>query len=77
MFAMSEEKHLSGAEGLKKIADLIQDIRIAMLTTVAADGSFDSRPMATQKTEFDGQYGFLRETSLARLGRSRMTRMWH
>ena len=48
---MSEYKELSGAEGLKKIGDLIKDIRIAMLTTAAPDGSFDSRPMATQKVE--------------------------
>ena len=51
---MSEEKHLSGSEGRAKIAQLIKDVRIAMMTTAASDGSFDSRPMATQKTEFDG-----------------------
>ena len=55
---MSEE-HLSGQEGLKKIGMLIKDIRIAMMTTAAPDGSFDSRPMATQKTEFDGSIYFL------------------
>ncbi len=65
---MSEEKHLSGPEGLKKIADLIQDIRIAMLTTVAADGSFDSRPMATQKTEFDGTVWFLTRSESGKVG---------
>ena len=56
---MSEEKHLSGEEGRKKIGELIKDIRIAMLTTAAPDGSFDSRPMATQKTDFDGTVWFL------------------
>ena len=56
---MSEEKHLTGTEGIKKIAGLIKDVRIAMLTTVAPDGSLDSRPMATQKTEFDGTVWFL------------------
>jgi general stress protein 26 len=65
---MSEEKHLSGAEGLKKIAELIQDIRIAMLTTVASDGSFDSRPMATQKTEFDGTVWFLTRSESGKVG---------
>ena len=55
---MSEE-HLSGQAGIKKIGELIKDIRIAMMTTAAADGSFDSRPMATQKTEFDGTVYFL------------------
>ena len=51
---MSEEQHLSGSEGIKKLAELIKDVRIAMMTTAAPDGSFDTRPMATQKTEFDG-----------------------
>ena len=44
---MSEE-NLSGPAGIKKIGELIKDIRIAMMTTAASDGSFDSRPMATQ-----------------------------
>ena len=56
---MTEEKHLRGIEGTKKVAELIKDIRIAMMTTAAADGSFDTRPMATQKTEFDGTVWFL------------------
>ena len=56
---MTEQKHLSGAEGIAKIGALIKDIRIAMMTTAAGDGSFDSRPMATQKTEFDGTVWFL------------------
>ena len=55
---MSEE-HLDGRAGIEKIGALIKDIRIAMMTTAAADGSFDSRPMATQKTEFDGSVYFL------------------
>ena len=56
---MTEQKHLSGEEARKKIGDLIKSIRIAMLTTAAPDGSFDSRPMATQETEFDGVVYFL------------------
>lgn len=57
---MSDFKELSGSEGVKKIGELVKDIRIAMLTTAAPDGSFDSRPMATQKTEeFDGTFFFL------------------
>ncbi len=55
---MSEE-HLSGQAGVKKLGELIKDIRVAMMTTVAPDGSFDSRPMVTQKTEFDGNVYFL------------------
>lgn len=60
---MPEQKHLSGDEGLKKIGELIQDIRITMMTTANPDGSFDSRPMATQKLDktddFDGTVWFL------------------
>ena len=56
---MTEQKHLTGEEGRKKIGDLIKSIRIAMLTTAADDGTFDSRPMATQETDFDGTAYFL------------------
>jgi len=56
---MKEPQELSGREGLEKIGSLIRDIRFAMLTTIAPDGSVDSRPMATQKTEFDGTVWFL------------------
>jgi general stress protein 26 len=56
---MSEAKELSGPKGLKKIGSLISEIRFAMLTTAAQDGTFDSRPMATQKKEFDGVLWFL------------------
>jgi general stress protein 26 len=56
---MSEHKVLSGAEGMKKIGELIKDVRICMMTTAAEDGSFDSRPMATQETDFDGTVWFL------------------
>jgi general stress protein 26 len=50
---------LSKEEGTAKIAELIKDIQIAMLTTVAADGPLHSRPMATQQTPFDGELFFL------------------
>jgi general stress protein 26 len=56
---MSERKELRGKEGMKKIGELIKDVRICMMTTAAGDGSFDSRPMATQETEFDGTVWFL------------------
>jgi general stress protein 26 len=41
-----------------KVAGLIKDINIAMLTTEAEDGLLHSRPMATQKMEFDGTLWF-------------------
>jgi general stress protein 26 len=40
---MANEQDTAG-----KLAELIKDIKIAMLTTVADDGSLRSRPMATQ-----------------------------
>jgi general stress protein 26 len=45
-------------ESIKKLAELIKDIQFSMLTTVEADGSLRSRPMATQQTEFDGDLWF-------------------
>jgi general stress protein 26 len=41
-----------------KLAELITKFRIAMLTTVSADGALTSRPMAVQETEFDGDLWF-------------------
>ena len=45
----------SEKSGIETIGDLIKDIRVAMLTTVEADGALRSRPMATQSTPFDGE----------------------
>jgi general stress protein 26 len=43
------------------IAELTKDIRIAMLTTVDADGHLTARPMAQQEVEFDGDLWFFVE----------------
>jgi general stress protein 26 len=59
----SEYKELSGAEGTKKIGEMIGGIHIAMMTTVAKDGSMSSRPMAVQDTPFDGTLWFLTRKS--------------
>jgi general stress protein 26 len=45
-------------DDLKKVDELIQDIRIAMLTTAEPDGTLRSRPMATQPVPFDGEIWF-------------------
>lgn len=45
-------------DNIKKLHDLIKDIRFAMLTTVEEDGTLRSRPMATQEFEFDGDLWF-------------------
>lgn len=44
-----------------KMAGLMKDVRIAMLTTVAEDGALHSRPMALQEVEFDGDLWFFTE----------------
>lgn len=44
-------------ESINKLKDLIEGIDFAMLTTIAG-GKFRSRPMSTQKFEFDGDLWF-------------------
>lgn len=45
-------------DSIKKLGELIHDIKFAMLTSTHADGSLHSRPMATQQMEFDGNLWF-------------------
>ena len=45
-------------QSIKKLGELIEDIQFAMLTTVDEDGKLRSRPMATQRAEFDGELWF-------------------
>lgn len=56
------------AESIAKIHELIKDIRVAMLTTVAPDGTLHSRPMMTQEAEFDGTLWFLTGQDTAKAG---------
>jgi general stress protein 26 len=65
---MSEFQELHGREGTEKIGELIKGIRMAMFTTAAPDGSFDSRPMATQQVDhFDGTVWFLTQAGSGKL----------
>ncbi len=52
------------ADDLRKVAELIKDVKICMLTTVEPDGLLRSRPMATQeiKGDFDGVLWFFTES---------------
>jgi general stress protein 26 len=50
---------LSRPQAIKKISEMIKDIRIAMLSTVTPNGTIHSRPMATQQAEFQGELLFL------------------
>ena len=45
-------------EAIEKLNGLIEDIDFAMLSTVDTDGVLRSRPMSTQKAEFDGELWF-------------------
>ena len=51
---------------LGKLTELIEDIRIAMLTTAMPDGTLRSRPMATQQTESEGDLWFFTQASAAK-----------
>lgn len=57
----------SRADATKKLGELIKDIRFAMLTTAETDGTLRSRPMATQKQEFDGDLWFFTGASSAKV----------
>ena len=48
---------------LKKLRKLIKGARVAMLTTVAPDGTLRSRPMATLKAPFEGDVWFFTRAS--------------
>jgi general stress protein 26 len=48
----------SSTADVSKVAELARDIKIAMLTTMDAEGHHLSRPMAQQEVEFDGDLWF-------------------
>ena len=48
-------------EDTRKVAELIKDQRLAMLTTRDPFGTLMSRPMALQEVEFDGDLWFFAE----------------
>lgn len=52
------DEHQDHNENIKKLHDLIKDIKFAMLTTVEEDGTLRSRPMVTQQSKFDGNLWF-------------------
>lgn len=48
---------------LKKVNELIQDIQIALFTTVDSEGSFHTRPLQTLQVEPDGKLWFFTDWS--------------
>ncbi len=57
----------SHSEQVEKLRKLIKGIEIAMFTTAMPDGSLRSRPMATQKAEFDGDLWFFCDADSAKV----------
>ncbi len=59
---MREENNRSQA--IQSLAKMLEDLDVAMLTTVSADGSISSRPMARAKVEpFAGHLWFFTDAS--------------
>ena len=55
------------SEHIAKLAELIKDVRVAMLTTTRPDGRLVSRPLGTQEVEFDGDLWFATEADSAKV----------
>lgn len=56
---MAEQNTTESRDGnLKKIGEFIHEIDFTMMTTVDEEGNLQSRPMSTQKAEFDGDVYF-------------------
>lgn len=66
---MSEHKDApTREESVAKLAELIKEIDFAMLTTAEEDGTLRSRPMSTQRREFDGDLWFFTRASAPKVG---------
>ncbi|MBC7896780.1 MAG: pyridoxamine 5'-phosphate oxidase family protein [Cytophagaceae bacterium] len=52
---MHDESH---RDGIEKVAELVKDIRTAMLVTQDEQGNLHSRPMGTSEAPFDGSIWF-------------------
>src|SRR5689334_858328 len=66
-YTLPMENKAAANQDVKKLGELIKDIKFAMLTTVEPDGSLHSRPMATQEVEFDGDLWFFTGASTAKV----------
>lgn len=49
---------MSTDEDQQKVADLVEKAKVALVTTIAENGSLVSRPLAVQQREFDGDLWF-------------------
>jgi general stress protein 26 len=59
-------ENITRPEAVRKLAGLLRDIQVAMLTTTTARGWLRSRPMVAQQAEFDGDLWFFTLRSAAK-----------
>lgn len=59
---MGTIKDLSNNEALEKFKNMIDDINVCMFCTNAVNNLFETRPMATQKVDDEGNIWFLSNT---------------
>ena len=55
-------------EGAKKLYEMIKDVRIAMMTTIEADGSLHSRPMYAHVADDHGDLWFFSHSREPKIG---------
>src|SRR2546428_13856443 len=60
--------HLTTEQHVEKLAELLDGIPVAMLATVGPDGTLRSRPMAAQRTPFDGALWFFTQAHAPKVG---------
>jgi general stress protein 26 len=60
---MSDKKNLSNEEAIKKIKDLVDDIKTCMFCTNVENIPFNTRPMATLQVDDEGNLWFFSETA--------------
>lgn len=56
---MPAERKSNETEQLEKLIEIIKDVDVVMLTSIAADGKLVARPMQTQELEYDGDLWFI------------------
>jgi general stress protein 26 len=62
------DKQRQSDPGMSKLADLIDDAKIAMLTTEEPDGTLRSRPLATLQMDSEGKLWFFTALSSGKVG---------
>jgi general stress protein 26 len=61
-------KQSQAEPGMQKLADLIEEASIGMLTTAEADGTLRSRPLATLEMDSEGKLWFFTAMSSGKVG---------